>query len=270
MVLNYYPGCTLKTKAKVLDKYARKCAEALGAELQEIPEWQCCGAVYVSGKDEVANKLSSVRALKAAKENGGKLVAVCSACYNVLKRVNNDMATDETFAYKANTYLNEGEDYHGETEVLHYLEMLRDVIGFDTIAKKVKENKENPLKGKNIGAYYGCLLLRPSKVMQFDNPEEPTIIEDFIKALGAKPVVYQMRNECCGGYVTIENKKLAQNRVEMIMSNAKTQGAEALITACPLCLYNLKENATETKLPVYYITELLAEALGIKEEEADK
>ena len=270
MTFSYFPGCTLKTKAKDLDRYARASAEALGFTLEELPDWQCCGGVYPMAKNEIATKLSSVRALVSAREKDQALVTLCSACHNVIKQVNHDMQTDENMQMKANNYMKLETPYTGETEVLHYLEMLRDVIGFDTIAKKVKENKENPLKGKNIGAYYGCLLLRPSKVMQFDNPEEPTIIEDFIKALGAKPVVYQMRNECCGGYVTVENKKLAQNRVEMIMSNAKTQGAEALITACPLCLYNLKENATETKLPVYYITELLAEALGIKEEEADK
>jgi heterodisulfide reductase subunit B len=264
MIMNYYPGCTLKTKAKDLDKYARKCAQALGIELCEIPEWQCCGAVYVQGENEIASKLSSVRALKAAKENGGKLVAVCSACYNVIKRTNAKMAENGEFAAKANAYLNDGEDYNGETQVLHFLEMLRDEVGFDNIKKAVK----NPLKGRKIGAYYGCLLLRPSNVLGFDNPENPTIIEDFIKALGATPVVYAYRNECCGGYVTMENKKLAQNRVELIMKNAKDQGAEELITACPLCLYNLKENATETVLPVSYITELLAQALGLTDEEA--
>ena len=267
MVLSYYPGCTLKTKAKDLDKYARVCLSALGVELSEIPEWQCCGGVYISGQDEIANKLPAVRALKAAKENGGKLVTVCSACHNVIKRVNHDMATNADFASKANGYLslNEEEpweDYNGETEVIHFLELLRDVVGFDAIKKAVK----NPLKDRKIGAYYGCLLLRPSKVMQFDNAENPTIIEDFIKAIGATPVVYAQRNECCGGYATMENKKLCENRVEMIMSNAAERGAEMLLTACPLCLYNLKQNATKTKLPVYYLTELLAEALGLKEE----
>lgn len=263
MVLSYYPGCTLKTKAKDLDRYARVCLENLGVTLEEIPEWQCCGGVYIGGTDEVANKLSAVRALKNARDTGGKLVTVCSACHNVIKRTNVTMKNDETFAYKANTYLNDGtEDYHGETEVIHILELLRDEVGFDKIKKSVK----NPLKGKKIGAFYGCLLLRPSADMQMDNPENPTIMEDFIKALGATPVIYAQRNECCGGYITMENKRLAQNRVENIMEDAADKGADMLITACPLCLYNLKKNATKTKLPVYYITEILAEAMGLKEE----
>ena len=151
------------------------------------------------------------------------------------------------------------DEYKGETKVLHFLEVLRDRVGFDVLKQKVV----NPLKGKKIGAYYGCLLLRPSSVMAFDNPENPTILEDFIKAIGAEPVIYQMRNECCGAYCTIEDKQIPQKRAEKIIENAKGQGAEMLITACPLCLYNLKRNAGD--MAVCYFTELLAEALGVKE-----
>jgi heterodisulfide reductase subunit B len=139
--------------------------------------------------------------------------------------------------------------------------MLRDTVGFDEIKKKVV----NPLKGRKIGAYYGCMLLRPSGVMAFDDPENPTIIEDFIAALGATPVKYEFRNECCGGYIALEDKKQAQKQVERILSNAAGKGAEEIITACPLCMYNLNENATAHSLPVKYFTELLAEALGVKE-----
>ena len=121
----------------------------------------------------------------------------------------------------------------------------------------------NPLTGRKIGAYYGCLLLRPGKEMQFDNPENPTIMEDFIRAIGATPVVYATRNECCGGYVTLENKGLASEKATAVVTAAKAEGAEALITACPLCMYNLKKNV-EDALPVSYFTELLAEALGVK------
>jgi thiol-disulfide isomerase/thioredoxin len=109
------------------------------------------------------------------------------------------------------------EPYAGEAQVLHFLEVLRDKIGFDELKKKVV----NPLTGKKIGAYYGCLLLRPGNILGFDNPENPTIIEDFIRAIGAEPVIYARRNECCGGYCTIENKAYAQNKVDAIMENAK-------------------------------------------------
>ena len=262
MIFSYYPGCTLKTKAKDLDIYARKSAEALGVTLEEIKDWQCCGGVYTMGRDEIASKLSSVRALADAKAKGQELVTVCSACHHVIKRVNDDMKNDENIRTKANNYLQLEEEYAGETNVIHYLELLRDKIGFDEIAKKVK----NPLTGKKIAAYYGCMLLRPSKVMDFDNPENPTIIEDLIRALGAEPVVYSMRNECCGGYMTMEDKALASKKSNAVLKNAAENGAELVVTACPLCMYNLNKNGNEHDIPVCYFTELLAEALDVKED----
>lgn len=260
MIFSYYPGCTLKTKAKDLDLYARKSAEALGITLEELPDWQCCGGVYPMAKDEIATKLSSVRALASAKSLGRELVTICSGCHHVIKRVNNDMATNDDMRFRVNNYLKLDSEYAGETKVIHYLEMLRDVVGFDEIKKKVVK----PLTGKKIAPYYGCLLLRPSKVMQFDNPENPTIMENLIRAIGAEPVVYSYRNECCGGYSTINDKELTHEKCNMIMKSAANMGAEEVITACPLCMYNLKENSTEKKLPVFYFTELLAEALGVK------
>ena len=261
MNFSYFPGCTLKTKGKELDKWGRASAEALGFHLDELPEWQCCGAVYPMAKDEIGTRLSSVRALNAAKDLGQDLVTLCSACHHVIKRVNLDIQNDEEIRDKVNRYLKLDAPYTGETNVLHYLEVLRDRIGFDVIKSKVV----NPLTGMKIGAYYGCMLLRPGKEMGFDNPENPTIIEDFIRAIGAEPVIYARRNECCGGYCTIENKAYATKQVDKIMENAKAQGAQMLITACPLCMYNLKENATDG-LEVKYFTELLAQALGVKED----
>ena len=222
MIFSYYPGCTLRTKAKDLDRYARRSAEALGITLAELPDWQCCGGVYPMAKDEIATKLSSVRALAASKELGQDLITLCSACHNVIKQVNNDMQTDADIAMRVNNYLGLDQPYNGETKVIHYLEMLRDVVGFDNLAKKVV----NPLKGKKIAAYYGCLLLRPGKVLQMDDPENPTIIEDFIRAIGAEPVVYPFRNECCGGYVTLEDKSLAQKKSNAVLESAESFGTE--------------------------------------------
>lgn len=261
MKYSYFPGCTLRTKARDLDAYARVSARALGFELEEIDNWQCCGGVYPLGSDEIATKLSSVRALNEAKEKGQDLVTLCSACHHVIKRVNDDMKNVEDIRTRANNYMKLEEPYAGETEVLHFLEVLRDRVGFDELKKKVV----NPLKGKKIGAYYGCLLLRPGKIMAFDNPENPTIIEDFIRAIGATPVVYPYRNECCGGYISLKEKDMSRNMCNNIMDSAAGFGAEMLITTCPLCLYNLNKSGNG-KLPVHYFTELLAEALGVKEE----
>ncbi len=260
MVVSYFPGCTLKNKARDLDLYARKSAEVLGVTLEEIEEWQCCGGVFTTVKNEAGNKLSSVRALKYAKDKGQALVSVCSACHNVLKQTNHEMQSDEAFAAKVNRYMGADGGYDGSAEVIHYLELLRDVIGFDKVAQKVV----NPLAGQRIAAYYGCLLLRPSSVMRMDDPENPSIMEDLIRAMGGEPVVYANRNECCGGYVALESPELAKKRSLAVSENATACGADVIVTACPLCKYNLVKNGSE--IPVVYFTELLAEALGIKEE----
>ena len=260
MKVSYFPGCTLRTKAKQLDVYARRSAEVLGVELEEIENWQCCGGVFTTSRDEIATKLSSVRALAEAGKKGQPLVSVCSACHNVIKQTNNAMQKDAEFASKVNNYLAPDLSYNGETQVLHYLELLRDVIGFDKIAEKVVK----PFKGKKIAAYYGCLLLRPNTVMRMDDPENPKIIEDFIRAIGAEPVIYPYRNECCGGYIAIEDAASAKKKSNKVTESAANNGADMIITACPLCRYNLEKNGSA--IPVIYFTELLAEALGVKED----
>ncbi|MBQ8508278.1 MAG: CoB--CoM heterodisulfide reductase iron-sulfur subunit B family protein [Clostridia bacterium] len=261
MNVTYFPGCTLRTKAKDLDTWARASAKALGIELIEPDNWQCCGGVFSYAKDEIASKLPSVRALIAARDAGQPLVTVCSACHNVIKQTNHQMQTDPDFALRVNNYLAQDKEptsYAGETKVLHFLELLRDTVGFDELKKKVV----NPLTGKKIAAYYGCLLLRPGKTMQFDDPENPTIIEDFIRAIGAEPVIYPARNECCGGYVALEDPASAKKKSSAVSASAASHGADMIVTACPLCRYNLIKNGSE--LPVAYFTEILAEALGCK------
>ena len=146
---------------------------------------------------------------------------------------------------------------------------LFDILGFYTtllfMLFAISLCVEYPLTGKKIGAYYGCLLLRPGKLMAFDNPENPKIMEDFIRAIGAEPVIYPYRNECCGGYISLKEEDMSREMCRKIEESASGFGADMLITACPLCMYNLNKNNGDN-LPVYYFTELLAEALGLKEE----
>ena len=264
MEVSYFPGCTLRNKAKDLDVYARACAEILGVTLCEIPDWQCCGGVFMNANDEIATKLSSVRALIAARDAGQPLLTVCSACHNVIKQTNHAMQTDSVFADHVNRYLAQDKQpsapYHGETHVLHYLELLRDTVGFENLKIAVVK----PLSGRRIAAYYGCMLLRPGKVMAFDDVENPKIMEDFIRALGAEPVIWARRNECCGGYLALEDPESTKKKSAAVSENAVACGAEALVTACPLCKYNLIKNGSP--VPVIYFTELLAEALGVKED----
>ncbi len=259
----YFPGCTLKNKARDFDRYAVITANMLGIELCEIDSWQCCGGVFPTARDEIASKLPSVRALVNAHRSNLTLVTVCSACHNVIKQTNHAMQTDSEFALRVNNYMTQDKDfttpYNGETRVFHYLEMLRDMVGFDT----VREKTVNPLEGRKIAAYYGCLLLRPSSVMKMDDPENPQIMENLISALGAEPMIYPARNECCGGYVALEDAQSAEKKSSSVYISAESHGADMIVTACPLCRYNLIKNGC--RLPVVYFTELLAEALGVKE-----
>ena len=258
MIVSYYPGCTLKTHARELDRCARGVAEVLGVELREIPEWQCCGGCYTSANDEIATKLASVRALKAAQKEGGVLVTVCSACYNVLKRVENDVRTDAAFRETVNRYMAPEEPYEGGVKVLHFAELLRE-IGLD----KIREKAVRPLTGRKVAAYYGCLLLRPSKVLAFDDPENPSLLENILRAIGAEPVIWPARNECGGAYLSLEDPTVPEKRSRAILESAANHGAEAVTTACPLCLYNLNKNGDGT-LPAVYFTQLLAEAFGVE------
>lgn len=262
MKYGYYPGCTLKTKAQKLEKYALDSAKVLGIELEEQADWQCCGAVYPLATDEIATKLSAVRSLSAAQHKGETLVTLCAACHHVLKRVNDDMKNNVAISKAVNNYLDLPESYQGQGQVFHYLEVLRDQVGFAKLAEQVK----HPLTGRKIGAYYGCLLLRPGKIMQFDDPENPSILEDFLRAIGATPVLYPYRTECCGGYLTVNETNPVSEMTKNILESAVKQEAEAIVTACPLCKYNLEEsNAPAAKLlEVHYFTELLAEALVVK------
>ncbi len=265
MRYSYYPGCTLKTESGAeLDLYAMRAAGALGVELVEQEEWQCCGAVFPLTTDEIAPYLSSVRSLAAARDRGEKLVTLCAACHHVIKRANHLLRTNKDTRDKVNSYLQLEQPYNGEADVIHYLEMLRDEMGFEQIAEKVT----NPLKGRRIAPYYGCLLLRPAKVMAFDNAENPRVMEDLLTALGAEPVDYGYRTECCGVYLSVNEEEIAGNMVNKIVRSAMGAGAEAMVNACPLCHYNLLKLQELTpegqpRLPIYYFTELMAEALGV-------
>lgn len=227
MKICYYPGCTLKTQAKDLDKYARDCAAVLGVEMEEPEAWQCCGAVYPTARDEIATKLSAVRTLDYAKTHGGRLLTLCSACHNVMKRVNDDMRHDDQYPQQSQQL---SATRSAITAAKPKWSLPRNALR----RRRLRQYREKVVKpiGRKVGAYYGCLLLRPGKVMAFDNPENPTIMEDLLKSIGAEPVKYPMRNECCGAYTSFKDKELTGKRVRMIIDSALASGAEEIVTAC--------------------------------------
>ena len=278
----YYPGCTLKDRSLQLDQSARATAEKLGAELVEVQPWTCCGAVPPSSQERVMNLVAPVRILKRTRDAGeAVLVTICDFCYNVLKRANYRMRTDTVLRTRVNAYLKEDEplrdyelpppassdEYRGEVRVLHYFEYLRDEIGYATLAERV----ERPLQGLRIAPYYGCVMLRPKKEIELDDPENPRIMEDFLLALSAEPVAYPYRNECCGSFLSVSSSDSSARLCHEILASAQKHGAEALMVSCPLCHYNL-EARQETiakafpgfeKIPVFYFTQLLGVALGV-------
>lgn len=285
MKIPYYPGCTLHERAKDFDTSARECASALGIELEELPIWTCCGAVFPLVTDSVIEILAAVRNLSYASRIGDKVVTLCSFCYHVLKRANHVMREDPEKREKANLYLRADtkareavesyttEDYTGQVEVIHYIEMLRDVVGFEALAKKVK----TPLKGLKVAPYYGCMLLRPKAEMKFDDPEQPTIFEDFLGAIGCDVVDFPMKTECCGGFQIVNDEELAVACSQNVVTSARKRGADVIVTTCPLCRYNLDKKQEEMaervrgfqKIPVIYFTQLLGLALGIPEDHLD-
>lgn len=262
----YFPGCTLYTKAKKLDDAARECSLILGFELDELPDWTCCGATFPLVNDQHISLAAPTRILADTKDRGdGKLVALCSVCFNVLKRTNHVMRTDEVRREKVTDFIER--TYHGETEVIHYLQILRDEIGFDTLQEKVSR----PLQGLKVACYYGCLLLRPVKEIGLDNMENPTIFEEFVRSLGAQPVDFPYKIECCGAFQTVHSMDVATRCSRDILNSAAKSGADLVITTCPLCQFNLDDRQPEIQksrrdfvsIPVVYFTQLLALALGM-------
>lgn len=267
MRLAYYPGCTLKTKARNLDEPAIAAMEALGVQLEEIPRWNCCGAVHSLADDDLIHQVAPVRNLIRVKDQGStELVTLCSFCLNSLKRANLMMRDDQAKRDTLNAFVDEGTAYGGEVEVLHLLEVLRDRIGWEALSREVKV----PLRNLRVAPYYGCTLLRPREVA-IDDADNPTILRDLLKALGATPVDFPESTRCCGSYQVIGNRASISGYARDILSSAVGHGAEALVLACPLCDYDLGVGQNELvktqkdfkATPLLYFTQLLALALGL-------
>jgi len=270
MRISYYPGCTLKTKAKNMDRSAVAALKALDVDLEEIPRWNCCGAVFSLADDDLLHLLAPVRDLIRTLDQGDKkLVVACSMCYNTLARANLVMREDSEKRNTINDFMEEEQDYNGEVEVLHLLTYLRDEIGW----QKIRESIKVPLKGFKVAPYYGCTLLRPGAVA-IEPPEKPTLFSEFLEALGATVVDFPSSTECCSSYQILSNPDMGIEAVARILESAQNWGAEAIVTSCPLCEYNLgkrqedalKKHSNLEGLPTLYFTQILALALGLDPE----
>jgi len=267
MKLLYFPGCTLKTSAKNLEKSAFAIANALGHELVEMDDWTCCGVVSSLSDDDLMRHLAPLRNLIYVEDQGeNKVVTLCDMCCNTLKQTNLRVKNKKDDLETLNAFMDDENDYKCTVDVVHFLEFLRDEIGFSTIKKMVK----NPLKGIKIMPYYGCMLLRPREVA-IDDAEEPKIFSDLLVALGAEVVDNPFKIECCGSYHTIDEKELVSRRAHRITNFAVERGAEAIVLSCPLCRFNLDYRGKEAEkmfdgykqIPIYYYTQLIAVALDL-------
>jgi len=271
MKVAYYPGCTLKTSAKNLNDSAIAAMARLDVEMEELPRWNCCGAVYSLADDDLLHLVAPVRDLVRVVDMGyDKVITVCSMCYNTLARANKIMREDEEKRYTINSFMEEESDYTGQVEVVHLLTFLRDQIGWD----KLKGAVTNPLKDLKVSPYYGCTLTRPKEVA-IDSADNPKILHEFLEALGAQIINNPAGIECCGSYQILANPEAAYRNISKIITGATSRGAEALVSSCPLCEYSLgkrQKQAVEqfgdgNTIPTFYFTQLLAIALGVDEKE---
>lgn len=237
----------------------------LGIELCELERWYCCGAVFPLVDDNLMPLVAPVRTLAGAAKTGQPLVTLCSACYNVLKRANRVVAEGKEKREKLNAFTEE--DYRGQVRVVHLLELFRDDVGFGVLQRKVGRG----LGGLRVAPYYGCLLLRPQKEVGLDDPEMPTIFEQFLAALGGEVVEFPYRTECCGAYLSVTAQKAAGDATRRVLEAAGRAGAELVAVSCPLCHYNLDSTQAEivarypgfSPIPVVYFPQLLAVALSL-------
>ena len=189
MELVYYPGCTLKTRAKNFETSALAVMAALDVHLVELPRWNCCGTVYSLAEDDLIHHVAAVRNLIRVKQQGkNKLVTLCSFCYNTLKRANLVMKDSPDKRFAINSFMDEEPDYAGEVETVHLLQVLRDDVGWEKISATCKK----PLKDVKVASYYGCTLLRP-QAAAIDSMERPVVLQDLIKALGATASRFPLR-----------------------------------------------------------------------------
>ncbi|MCK4421015.1 CoB--CoM heterodisulfide reductase iron-sulfur subunit B family protein [candidate division WOR-3 bacterium] len=269
--LLYYPGCTLKNTAKGFEDSALACAEKLGYKLKEMVDWYCCGTVYSLTSDDLMHHIASVRNLLKVQDAGGeRFTTLCSMCYNTIKRSSIRINNDEEEREKLNSFMyKEENDYNGKVEMIHYLQILRDEIGFD----KIKDAVKKPLNGIKLAPYYGCLLLRPDEAA-IDNPDSPSILEDLITSMGAEPIYFPFKNECCGAYQTVSEVELVVERTRNIIGNAKRNGADAILVSCPLCAFNLDNRQEDVlakypdfeNIPILYFTQALAVSFDLDHE----
>jgi heterodisulfide reductase subunit B len=266
--IGYYPGCTLKGTANEYDKSLTGIAPLLGVDLVEVPDWNCCGA---SSAHAINRKLSLALAARvlaiAEQEDMDRVLVPCAACYNRLVKVQVEAAENETLRQEISTIIEM--PFSAETKPVSILEFFSEMG-----SEKIKSLVKKPLEELKVACYYGCLLVRPPKHIRFDDCEAPQVMDNTVEAIGAEPVEWAFKTECCGAGFSLSKKEVVLDLTEKILRNAKLEGADVITVGCPLCHANLdvrqvdilKKNK-DINIPVLYITELVGIALGLTPKE---
>jgi len=267
----YFPGCSCSEgAAKAYDWSAQAVSKVLDTELTELDDWNCCGSTPYSSIDELGSFCLSARNLALAEKRGLDLVTPCSACYVILSQANSHLKEYPQVKAKVDEALAAaGLEYHGTVRVRHLLDVIVNDIGYDAIRSKVKRN----LSGLKVAPYYGCQVVRPRP--SFDDPENPQSLDKLIASLGGEPVPFPLKSRCCGGSLIISEEASALDLIRKILDSASSNGAECLITPCPLCQTNLdayqsrvnQKLKTNFRLPVLFFTQLMGVAFGLSDED---
>jgi len=266
----YYPGCTLETTAVEYDISLRAVCKELGIELHEIEDWSCCGATASRTLNPLLNNALALRNLAIAeKGKADVVVTACNACFNNFKKANRGFKENEGLAKEMNRAIRDtGLRYKGKVEVKHLLDVIVNDLGLEEVSKRVKKK----LGGLKVAPYYGCWIVKPKEVADFDDPEDPQAMDRLLNAVGAEVVPFrEFKTRCCGGTIAMTEEEVANKLSFDLIRAAKNRGADAVVDLCPMCHFMLdvkqpvikKEFGLDSDLPVLYFTQLLGLALGI-------
>jgi len=258
----YYPGCSLEGTAREYGLSVCAVCSHLGIELAEIPDWSCCGASSGHSTSRWLACTLAGRNLALAEGMGMDIAVACPACYIRLRKAHHEIKSDDSLREEISRLM--AVPYQAKHRTRHLLDIIGNDVGLENLKNKVVK----PLNGMKLAAYYGCYLVRPPEIVAFDDPENPQCLDTLLDTLGAEARDWSGKVDCCGGSLSLSKRQIARQLVDELVEMARRAGAEAMVTACPLCHANLEMRQTGTdgnKIPVFYFTELIGLALGIAE-----
>ncbi len=261
-------GCTIPARLPQYEASARAVLEQLGVELVDIPDFNCCG-YPMRNFDEHSYMLSSARNIALAEERGLNMLVLCKCCFGSLKKAEHQLKNDSTLRNQMNEAL-DGPAVSGTIEIKHLLTVLFHDLGVDVLSEKVKRT----FSGLNIATHYGCHALRPSEIVQFDDPADPKIFDRLVEVTGARSIEWSKRLDCCGAPLLGINDDLSMDIMQKKLSDGKERGADYVCVSCPYCQLQfdtvqhmmLSKRGGDGALPSILYTQLLGLSLGIDAE----